>query len=523
MRPEPREIVRVVVAAAVAGGLTALGIPGPDGLEAQDAERGEQLYREWCAECHGATGEGDGPAADRMLPRPRDLVGARYQVRTTGSGQLPTDRDLMRVLEEGLPGTTMPGWPNLSRNERRDLVAYLKSLSRFFQGAEPEAMEFSDDPGGGGEMLEKGRRAWEALECWKCHGQEGRGDGESAPTLEDWRDLPVRAADLTQPWRFNGGSSVEDIHARFLTGLDGTPMPAYSDALQAEIVTEEELWGLAHYVRSLAPDRIPPRVRDVIRVLRAEAELPSGPEADAWQDVEPFWIPLAGQVIETPRNFAPSVAGVWVQGLHDGDEMALRLRWTDPSRSPDPRWTEWQEKIAATMDDDGVPIPTDPLPDRLVVQFPMEMPEGNERPYFLMGDRRNPVYLWRWNSRDGVSEARATGLGSEVALEGGSGLEGTATWEHGQWTLYMRRSLEPSGDEGLGFVDGRAIPVGFYAWDGNNGEDGKRAAVSSWFFVYLQEPASRSVYVAPVVAMLLTGGLGLFAAARARSRREGAA
>ncbi|MEJ2371542.1 MAG: cytochrome c, partial [Gemmatimonadales bacterium] len=57
---------------------------------AQDLENGEAIYRAWCLECHGAEGRGDGPAAERMLPRPRDFVGARYKIRTTVSVELPT-------------------------------------------------------------------------------------------------------------------------------------------------------------------------------------------------------------------------------------------------------------------------------------------------------------------------------------------------------------------------------------------------------------------------------------------------
>ena len=517
--PGRAPLLRGVLAATAVCGL-ALGT-APSGLAAQDVERGEELYRRWCQECHGAEGEGDGPAADRMLPRPRDLTEARYQIRSTPSGQLPTGEDLREVIREGVPGTTMPGWPNLSRSDREDLVAYLESLSRFFEaGDAPEPVEMGEPPGGGEEAVEAGRQVYEELECFRCHGQSGRGDGASAPTLEDWQDRPIRAADLTEPWTFNGGSSVEAIHARFVTGLDGTPMPSQMSAVESGVVDREDLWNLAYYVRSLGPERSPPRIRDAVRVARVDGELPAGPDDGAWAEAERYWFPLAGQVIERPRQFEPMVDGVWVQGVHDGEELVLRLSWNDPSSSPDSAWREWRRKVADVMYDDGTPIPTEALPDRLAVQFPTEVPEGRERPYFLMGSSQEPVYLWRWDSGDGHGEAVATGLGTASSLDGGE-LDGAGEWEAGRWRVTFRRPLEADGDRRIGFPTGVPVPVAFFAWDGDNGEDRTRGSVSSWYFLVLEEPTGSRVYAVPLVAVLLTGGLGWLLSRRARRRPDG--
>ena len=76
----------------------------------QDTSAGKVVYTKWCAGCHGDNGAGDGPGAKHMIPPPRDFTGAIYQIRSTPSGQLPTDADLMRSIDEGLFGTAMPGW-----------------------------------------------------------------------------------------------------------------------------------------------------------------------------------------------------------------------------------------------------------------------------------------------------------------------------------------------------------------------------------------------------------------------------
>lgn len=510
---------RLTIVAFVSVGLAGALAFGAGPLIAQDGSTGEALYMRWCAECHGETGLGDGPAAAAMLPRPRDFQQARYNVRTTGSGELPTDEDLQWVLENGLNGTTMPGWPNLTADERTQVIEYIKTFSPFFEDGAPPAVELGSDPGGGAEAIESGRQAFQTLECFKCHGEAGRGDGPSAPTLEDWRGLPIRAADLSEPWLFNGGGSVEAMYARMLTGLDGTPMPAYSDAVASEIVTDKEVWDLAHYVASLAPSEDVPRLVEVVRAHRIEGDVPATPSDSAWDAVEPLYFPLAGQVIEQPRAFAPTVDGVWVQALHNGEQLALRLVWSDPSESPDPAWDEWQVKYAATLDPDGTPIPTGPVPDAFAVQFPTEVPSGMERPYFLMGDASSPVYLWTWSSDAGAAEARARGLDQIEALTGG-GLEGTAEFDAGQWRLAFRRSIAAADESRLGFEEGIAIPMAFYAWDGSSGEEGKRGAVSTWYYVFLEQPPSNMVFVTPVLAVLLTGGLGLVVVRRARGADE---
>jgi DMSO reductase family type II enzyme heme b subunit len=508
----------------------ALAFVFPPGLTAQDAqmERGREVYDRWCASCHGFQGDGLGPAADYMLPRPRDFTRGLYQIRTTSGGDIPTDADIMRIIDEGMPGTTMPGWRDqLSRGDREAVLAYIKSFYPGFETLpDPEPLDFGRAPRVSEERIAEGREFYQSIECWQCHGDSGRGEGSSAPELEDDWGYPIRAVDLTANWRFNGGGSVEEIYRRLRTGLDGTPMPAFQDLIDGGFMTDDQLWNLAHYVRSLAPER-EPRVREVIRADRVEpGELPTTVADERWDEVESFYIPLVAQIIIRPRWFEPAVNEVWVQALHDGEELAMRLTWHDPSRSPDPRWMEWQERVLEVMEpkESDDPVEPEPRPDRFTVQFPSRIPEGMDRPFFLKGDDRSPVYLWQWQSdRDGASIATARGMYAVDPLDGS--LDADAHWEEGRWQLVLRRSLEPSGPgDRLHFETGIPIPVAFFAWDGDNGEDGTRGAISSWYFVYLLEDPPASTYVAPLVAFFLTGGLGLVVVVRAqrRERLEGA-
>src|SRR5437870_980882 len=208
----------------------------PSSLRAQDTTAGKKVYVKWCAGCHGETGAGDGPAAHYMSPRPRDFTGAVFKIRSTASGQLPTDADLARAIDQGLPGTAMPEWKSrLTDRDRRDVLAYIKTFSAFFADTaqRPRSLQFGAPPGSGTspEAIRAGRQFYDSLQCRKCHGDAGRGNGPSAPTLHDDAEVPIFAADLTQNWRFRGGATAEDIFHRLRTGGAVPPMPAFSDLI----------------------------------------------------------------------------------------------------------------------------------------------------------------------------------------------------------------------------------------------------------------------------------------------------
>lgn len=490
-------------------------------LAAQAADRGKVIYDKWCAGCHGENGAGDGEGAAFMLPRPRDFTRALFQVRTTASGELPTDRDLEHVIDEGMPGTAMPAWKSrLGPSDRDAVIAYIKTFSRFFQNAAPQALSFGKPPSGGSDAIEDGRQTYQTIECFKCHGQAGRGDGPSAPTLSDDWDAPIRAADLTQPWRFNGGGTVENIYQRLRTGLDGTPMPSFGDIIDAGLITDEQLWHVAQYVRSLGPEDAEPPVRDVIRAALVPGDVPTTPDDSVWQAIEPGWIPLVGQVIKKPRWFAPRVSGLWVQAAHNGERLSVRLSWDDPSRSPDPGWQQWLDAMARTMTDVDGPVPITQGPDRVHVQFPLRPTEGMERPYFLGGDAQHPVYQWQWSSQpDQALDGIVRGLGTFQPQGGNADLTHAARFDAGQWQVVLTRSLTPSDTTAApSFVPGGSLPIAFFAADGSDGEREIRGAVSAWYQIYLDVPTPTRAYVTPVLAMLLTAGLGVMLVWRAQQR-----
>ena len=81
----------------------------------------DEAFQAYCAACHGSTGEGNGPAAEALNPRPAGLTAASFQ-------QSRTDLQLLSVITDGK--NSMPGFGSqLSAARIRALVAYIRTLA----------------------------------------------------------------------------------------------------------------------------------------------------------------------------------------------------------------------------------------------------------------------------------------------------------------------------------------------------------------------------------------------------------
>lgn len=226
------------------------GSPGPGTPTAIKA--GEKLFMANCSRCHGLEGKGDGPLAYLMTPRPRDFTQRLYKLRSTGSGQLPTEKDLFRTITLGMPGSGMPPWKGkLNQKERWQLVHYLKTLYPAWEedvrNNPPTPISIPKPIPTSGQSIARGKELYRLLECAKCHGQGGKGDGPSADELKDDWGNKIRPSNLTKPWFFRGGSSPEDIFRTLLTGVQGSPMPSYDE----EILNTSDRWHLINFILSL--------------------------------------------------------------------------------------------------------------------------------------------------------------------------------------------------------------------------------------------------------------------------------
>ena len=106
--------------------MTSLGNAVPNGA----SEDGKTVFEERCASCHGMQGRGDGPQAPFLSPRPASLISAGTSVKS--------DRELMDIISNGKPRTAMPAWKDLlTRKQQRDVLAYIRSLVRFYPPSPP--------------------------------------------------------------------------------------------------------------------------------------------------------------------------------------------------------------------------------------------------------------------------------------------------------------------------------------------------------------------------------------------------
>jgi mono/diheme cytochrome c family protein len=218
-------------------------------------------YRRYCIGCHGEAGDGNGENAQWVDPKPRDFTLGVFKCRSTPTGTLPTDDDLFNTIARGLDRSNMPPWNTLSKQERVDMVAYVKHFSPRFVSEKPgAAIQVPAQPEITADRIKAGRDLYQKLECWKCHGVTGRANGPSAATLTDDQNRPILPFNFTEGSRFKCGVTDADLYKIFMTGLDGTPMPSFSDN-----VKPEEAWELVFYLRTLEP--IKSREREVAKGL----------------------------------------------------------------------------------------------------------------------------------------------------------------------------------------------------------------------------------------------------------------
>ena len=553
------------------------------GAEDQRAD-GKVVYDKYCGQCHGDTGDGNGHATTRVKPKPRDFTTAKYKFRTTPNGTLPTDADLRRVIEIGLPYTSMPGWPNLSGTEVQNVIYYIKSFSGDFENADrygapidiPRPLESTE------ESIVRGRQLYEEQGCAACHGEVGRGDGASAPTLVDDAGDFIKVADLTQRWTFRGGATKQDIYRTFSTGLNGTPMPSYADSLEVE-----DRQHLVNYVYSLGDGDDPGYGSLITAAWTEEAiDLQDAEALDALFEAAPMTrFPLVGQITEPGRNFYPSATSIEAQAVYNRGEIAFRVRWNDlradntGRNSPALEVATWDEDngfgagdadggddggffgVEEDADDGGffgveeAPAPADDagffgvetaddsgddffggdddffgggddagsdgaeFSDAVALQFPTSLPPEDK-------PQLKPYFLFGdgQNAVDLWFTNLTYGVADTFRGRGSSAIEATEADIVEAVTAYDRGEWTAtfkrrrSSRAGISFAEEQYTPIAFSVWDGFNRERGNKRAVSSWFYVYT-EPSVKPAATIPVLrAALIVLVLELFVVFLVRRR-----
>lgn len=252
---------------------------GNDEVSTEHLLYGRDVYMKRCAQCHGATGDGQGPAAQWLNPRPRDYRRGRFKFTSTPYDTRPVRSDLVRTIKSGVTGTSMPAFNLLPEKDLDAVVDYVLVLSHrgeleFQLATEADASEqlepdtikelvevvlapwneaqanvrqpLSPEPIFTIENVAEGKKAFLSRGCSKCHGIDGRGQTPEnlRGDLKDAWGYATKAADLTSGM-LHGGRRPEDVYRRIFNGITGTPMPSFQQALASEPAT---LWNLVSYV-----------------------------------------------------------------------------------------------------------------------------------------------------------------------------------------------------------------------------------------------------------------------------------
>ena len=249
------------------------------------ADAGKPLYFRYCWGCHGPHGDGNGENAQYLNPMPRNFAAATFKCRSTPTGTLPTDEDLFNAITRGLVNSGMPPWMELTAQQRADLVAFIKTFSPRWKSEGPgQAIAVPAESPVNLDSLKHGKELFTKLECFKCHGEQGRGDGPAAAGLTDNNNQPIHPYDFESGTRFKCGTTSADIYKIFMTGVDGTPMPSFAD-----VIKPAEAWDLVHYLRTLQINHKGPEMTlwestkegaEIVKETKASRGTPTGSGTD---------------------------------------------------------------------------------------------------------------------------------------------------------------------------------------------------------------------------------------------------
>jgi mono/diheme cytochrome c family protein len=479
-------------------------------------EAGRAVYDQHCAACHGADGDGNGPAAVWLFPKPRNFSAGLFKIQSTPSGSLPSDADLYRSISQGLGGSSMPAFHYLSEQELLDVVQYVKHLTAVIgpDGGRINRFEAAAANGTLGvpitvppeppltfDSITRGREVYVRLQCNSCHGETGAGDGPSAPTLKDSLGLVIHPRDFNTDL-FRGGSTGQDLYTRIAVGLGGTPMVAYPD----EVLNPDDRWALVHYIQSLRRKDV--EVVDILAsegalaVARVNGDLPLDPVDPAWEQVESVRVPL------NPLWPEPyPITGMALKAQHNGKTLAVLLQWRDDIVN-------------------GAPVKVEDFQDAAALQFSLT----EQAPFLGMGDPQHPVNVWQWKAgwqqdADGerpdvqlaypsmhvdtypeaalhglyrtaetagnllastqmqspVEDANATGFGTMTSQPpSAQNVGGKGIWRDGFWSVLFYRELKSRDDRDVHFAPGKSALVAFGIWDGAQRDRNGRKVISNW-------------------------------------------
>ncbi|MBX3427352.1 MAG: c-type cytochrome [Pirellulales bacterium] len=255
-------------------------------VDQDQLKRGYVLYADYCTQCHGVNGDGNGPLAAHLNPRPRNYTAGVFKFVATDNGVPPRKADIVATLRRGVTGTSMPSFKDFSQEDLEAVAEYVFALtfrglleSRLAQiayddeelpddegidevvaellepwvgASEQVVMPLSPMPRMSAETIAHGKELFVKYSCNKCHGDDGRGG--SVGNVEVGKDAwgyEAAAADLTSGM-FRGGGRPIDLYRRVLVGINGAPMPSRRVEFESD---PDGIWHIVHFLKDVGEKR----------------------------------------------------------------------------------------------------------------------------------------------------------------------------------------------------------------------------------------------------------------------------
>jgi len=521
----------------------------PSAPPAEMIEAGKRVYFTKCVWCHGVDGAGDGPGADRLWPRPRNFNQGTFKIRHTASGELPLfdpkktqqgQNDLFETVTHGLPGSAMPPWEGILTEEQRlQVLSFVTTQlikDRSFQDKESETQTVLQlasltPKAATEESVKRGSELIVEKKCIECHGVEGRGDGNAFNLKDDW-GFSIQPADWHKCWNFRGSRqdpyNVSNIFRTFSTGVNGTPMPSFADTTSVD-----ERWDIANFVNSLCernaegkplpidPLTDKPKINFVIPSDMVEGEIPEDIDAEAWQKAPKRYVAMGGQITHKPRNFVNRIDDIWVRSLYNETSIAYLIEWDDRTKSVAEGKLPWeptevnidvQEQEPRTGEEGSIAAKQnnyDVFNDAVAIETAVkwkELPAPIKPRYLFGSNEQYPVDIVKWEADGSLRAFKGTGWDQDFeerdTYEENLKLR-KAEWKNGRWYVMIERPVgnkkDQDYDEDTFFEVGQYIPTVFFAWDGHNGDAGRKMAVSAFYYTFMNPPIPEETYIYPVV------------------------
>lgn len=502
----------------------------------------QQAFVRHCSACHGKEGRGDGPAAARLLPQPRDFVDSPLRFAARGSSRAEILQGIERAIAQGVPRSAMPGFRHVLEDRLiAGLARYVVRL-REAQGGEltPAApVELGERPPPTEDLLARGRSLYVSLGCVNCHGDGGRGDGPGAVGLVDSLGRPIRPADYTSGL-FKSGQDEESIARTIAKGVPGTPMIAYEASLLKE--TEDgrrdatDLWALAYFVRSFREPGEEHGVPSGAEVRAAAAPV----EAMLEDPAHPAWIGVPHRLLEVKPLWQrhEETTFVNVRAVQTASRIGVCLEWRDDTFDVERGMGRFPDG-AAVMFSTADEVPALPMGVQVEEESdaaPVNIWHWRADLQFARG-RKIPPWLLENGSRshagveilggpppatplttaappglsfDGAAQERAylsaAAVGNllsaaidlgKTALDANAvgfgtlslqpmeeqDLEASALWSQGTWRVVISRDLEPESPMDAAVTGRERIPIAAALWNGAHGDHGGVKLITGWHWL----------------------------------------